>query len=75
MGEFKSSNSYSAFANRLRRVSRFVKTPEDEDFLREVLRTSKTRTRKMPAEFGLWRAQLGYAAMSAVLNYSGAGLS
>lgn len=60
MIEFKSWNSYSAFARRIRRESRFIRTPEDEDFLREVLRTSRTRIRKLPLGFGLWRAQLGH---------------
>ena len=61
MTEFKSWNSYSAFAHRIRRESRFIRTSEDDDFFREVLRTSRTRTRKLPVGYGLWRAQLGHA--------------
>jgi len=60
MGEFKSWNSYRAFSTRLQREKRFVRAPEDEDFLREVLRTSKARIKEMKAGFGLWRAQLGH---------------
>ena len=60
MNEFKSWNSYRNFANRVRRKARFIRTPEDDDFLREVVRTSKTRIRDMPAGLGLWRAQLGH---------------
>ena len=61
MGEFRSWNSYRAFARRLQQEKRFIRDPEDEDFLREVLRTSKTRIREIESGFGLWRAQLGHA--------------
>ena len=60
MNEFKSWNSYRHFANRVRRETRFIRTPEDENFLREVVRTSKTRMRELRADSGLWRAQLGH---------------
>ena len=60
MSEFKSWNSYRQFANRVRRRMRFMRTREDEDFLREVLRTSESRIRDVPADFGLWRAQFGH---------------
>ncbi len=60
MAEFKSANSYWTFADRVRRKARFIRTSEDEDFLREVVRTSKARIREQPASFGLWRAQLGH---------------
>ena len=61
MSEFKSWNSYRQFANRVRQRTRFIRTREDEDFLREVLRTSESRIRDVPLGFGLWRAQLGHA--------------
>ena len=61
MSEFKSWNSYRQFSNHVRQRTRFIRTREDEDFLREVLRTSESRIRDMPADFGLWRAQLGHA--------------
>lgn len=60
MNEFKSWNSYTHFANRVRREARFIRTSEDDDFLREVLRTSKSRIKTLPAETGLYRAQLGH---------------
>ena len=60
MNEFKSWHSYRRFANRVRLENRFIRTSEDEEFLREVVRTSKTRIQELPAESGLWRAQLGH---------------
>ena len=60
MNEFKSWNSYRHFANRVRRKARFIRTSEDDNFLREVLRTAKSRIKEVPADFGLWRAQLGH---------------
>ena len=60
MNEFQSWNSYRHFANRVRRETRFTRTSDDDDFLREVVRTSKTRIRELPEAFGLWRAQLGH---------------
>lgn len=60
MNNFKPWNSYRHFANRVRRKTRFIRTSEDDEFLREVVRTSKTRVRDLPAGFGLWRAQLGH---------------
>ncbi len=60
MNEFKSWNSYRNFANRVRRTNRYIRALEDDDFLREVLRTSASRIRDVPAGSGLWRAQLGH---------------
>ena len=60
MNEFKSWNSYRNFANRVRRKTRYIRTPEDDDFLREVLRTSESRIGELPGGTGLWRAQLGH---------------
>ena len=57
---FKSWNSYRHFATRVRRQTRFIRTSEDEEFLREVVRTSTTRIRDVPVGTGLWRAQLGH---------------
>lgn len=53
----KSWNSYRNFANRVRRRSRYIRTPEDDEFLREVLRTSKDRIRDVPDGAKLWRAR------------------
>lgn len=60
MNEFRSWNSFRNFANRVRRKSRYIRTPEDDEFLREVLRTSKNRVLDLPNGAGLWRAQLGH---------------
>ena len=60
MNEFKSWKSYWHFAYRVRRKTRYIRTPEDNDFLREVLRTSKSRIKDLPADTGLWRAQIGH---------------
>ena len=57
---FKSWNGYRHFATRVRRQTRFIRTSEDEEFLREVVRTSTTRIRDVPVGTGLWRAQLGH---------------
>lgn len=61
MNEFKSWRSYRNFAWRVKNENRYFLTPEDDKFLQEIRRTSKSRIRKLPAEFPLWRAQLGHA--------------
>ena len=60
MTEFKTWNSYRQFANRVRRTSRFIRESDDEAFLREVLRTSKSRVVEIRDGLGLWRSQLGH---------------
>lgn len=60
MNEFKSWNSYRHFADRVRRKSRYIRTPEDNDFLREILRTSNNCIIDVSAGTGLWRAQIGH---------------
>ena len=60
MSKFKSWQSYSNFAYRIRRQTRFIRTPEDQSFLRQVLQTSKSRVEELPKNTGLWRAQLGH---------------
>lgn len=60
MNEFKSWKSYWNFARRAQSQARFIRTADDDEFLREVLRTSVSRYRELPADFGLWRAQLGH---------------
>ena len=54
MSEFKSWNSYSAFARRIQHGNRFVRTPVDDSFFREVLRTSLSRIREMRSALCLW---------------------
>ena len=60
MSAFKSPNSYREFASRTRREARFIRTPEDDDFLREVVRTSRSRIREVPTGKIFYRAQLGH---------------
>ncbi len=60
MSEFKSWRSYQGFANRICGQNRFIRTLEDEEFLREIVRTSRSRIKKLPTNFPLWRAQLGH---------------
>ena len=60
MSEFKSWDSYGAFSRRIRGKRRFVWDPADEEFLRQLAITSKSRVRNMKSGTGLWRAQLGY---------------
>ena len=60
MNEFKSWRSYRHFARQVRSQARFIRTSDEEEFLREVLRTSESRIRTLPADFQLWRAQLGH---------------
>ena len=59
MAGFKSVWSYDLFANRVRQNFRLFRTEEDEEFLREVLRTSEARARIIPEGSMFWRAQLG----------------
>lgn len=60
LSQFKSWNSYTKFAHRIQRRSRYVRSSEDEEFLREVVRTAKIRERVVRAGYSLWRAQLGH---------------
>lgn len=59
LGEFKSWQSYRDFERRIKSECRFIRSDEDQQFLRTVLETSKDRVRLLPADRNLWRAQLG----------------
>lgn len=59
MPEFKSVWSYREFANRANREHRYFRHPEDEEFLKSVLATSKDRRRQVKKGHIFWRAQLG----------------
>lgn len=65
MAEFKSWSSYRDFAHGIRRQRRYIRSKEDEEFLHEVLRTSRARVRRMPKGFSLWRAQLDHGLRKA----------
>ena len=60
MSEFNCFDAYRRFAERLRHQSRYIRTPEDEEFLQAVLRTSKNRVTELQKGRVLWRAQLGH---------------
>ena len=60
MRKFKSWQSYSNFAYRIRRQTRFIRTLDDQSFLRQVLQTSTSRVKELPKNTPLWRAQLGH---------------
>lgn len=60
MSGFKSWQSYWNFAHRVRRKYRFIRTPDDEAFLHEVVRMTESRTENLPMGYPLWRAQLGH---------------
>lgn len=60
MSNFKSWNSYVKFSMYVRKQSRFIRNSENEEFLREIARTAKSRIEKIPMGFTLWRAQLGH---------------
>ena len=60
MGNFKSWNSYSQFASSIRGKARYIQSPENNEFLNEVSRTSKKRVKTLPAGMPLWRARIGH---------------
>ena len=60
MQGFKFWYSYRNFAKRIQRHSRFVRSSEDKEFLREVLNSSESRVLELPSRTILWRAQLGH---------------
>ncbi len=57
---FKSFDSYRKFDRAVRREFRYARTPEQEEFLKTVATTSRSRSITMEAGCVLWRAQLGY---------------
>jgi hypothetical protein len=57
---FKSADSFRDFDRAVRREFRYVRTPQQEEFLRTLAATSHSRSRLMRAGFLLWRAQLGH---------------
>jgi hypothetical protein len=60
MGEFKSWNSFRDFENKVEKSMRFIRDVEDDEFLAEVLRTSKKRIKKLKKGTILYRAQIGH---------------
>jgi hypothetical protein len=59
--EFKSHGSYRDFAFSIRRCWRYIRTVDDDGFIKAVLATSNGKGQNIPAGETLWRAQVGYA--------------
>jgi hypothetical protein len=57
---FKSLDGYRDFDRAVRREFRYVRTPQQEEFLKTVAATSRSRGLDMKAGVILWRAQLGH---------------
>ncbi len=57
---FKSPHSYRLFDSAVRREFRYARTLEQEDFLKTLVATSRSRSQTMKAGDVLWRAQLGH---------------
>jgi hypothetical protein len=60
MTEFSSSNSYKAFASKIRSQMRYIWDHETEAFLQAVRESSVKRQVKIPAKRQFWRARLGH---------------
>jgi hypothetical protein len=61
MGEFPAGgNPYKRFAHFVRYTSRHVLDEANQDFLRVVVETSRSRKRSMRTGTRLWRAQIGH---------------
>jgi hypothetical protein len=57
---FTSHDAFCDFDRSVRRELRYVRSAAQEDFLKEVIATSKARTARLKAGDVLWRAQLGH---------------
>lgn len=60
MARFKSWRSFSDFEREVRRALRYVRTTEQEKFLRTVLETSQHRQVQLKAGHIFYRAQIGF---------------
>jgi len=60
MLQFKSWRDYDKFQRETHRAYRFIRSPDQEEFLRTVLATSKSRTSVLKVGSILWRAQQGH---------------
>jgi hypothetical protein len=56
--EFKSHTSYREFSRSVM-LWRYIRSPDDEAFLRHVASTAEKRIEELPAASTLWRAQVG----------------
>jgi hypothetical protein len=61
MRRFKSLNSFHDFERSVKRELRFVRNPDQENFLKTVIATSQSRATTLPKGFNtLWRARIGH---------------
>ena len=60
MNEFKSWRAYWDFQRRVKKDQRYIRSVEDEEFLKVVLETSQKRHFKLKQDELLWRAQIGH---------------
>ena len=68
MAEFSSCGSYVRFQHVVRRVSRYVRPQDVEEFLQAVLSTAKKREERLKRGAVLWRAQLGHDHKDTVVD-------
>lgn len=60
MPEFKSWESYNKFEWDVKKHNRYIRSPENEEFLQILLKTSEGRKAKVQKGKNFWRAQLGH---------------
>lgn len=68
MNEFESWRSYYRFVNSVRTKRRYLHTSKVQAFLDTVLKTGEKRADELPGESVLWRAQLGSAFESRLVD-------
>ena len=68
LAEFSSCGSYVRFQHVVRRVSRYVRPQDVEEFLQAVLSTAKKREERLKRGAVLWRAQLGHDHKDTVVD-------
>jgi hypothetical protein len=60
MPAFKSPKDYFQFALHVTRSNRYIRDPEDNNFLEALLKQAQQRVESIPAGSIFWRAQVGY---------------
>jgi hypothetical protein len=66
--EFKSHTSYLDFSRAVMQW-RYIRSPDDEFFLRHVVSTAQTRIEGLPTGSTPWRAQVGCEMLDAAFDY------
>lgn len=59
MADFDCWDAYTTFESAVKRKERYFRAPDTDSFLRQVLESSGSRQKVIPADHILWRAQLG----------------